>query len=619
VASGEAAVKSPGIAEGLPENNPFAIRFFWAQYWAYFFCFLPWMLLRQVFVGSRQVLKTLWTWNRAVVLLEGRFIVRFVDRPSLLFVSAVFGERLTAFRYEDVLVDPGPPFAGIGVLKGLLPEALRPPKAVLVTHYHEEHLGNAPAVAAQLHIPLAASRRSLAELGGPEELSVGRAFFMGLPSPRAGLKTRFVQGTVTVGRTKLRVLQSPGHCRGHISFFDSQRGLLFAGDSFLNEIFTSPNGDVDSFQWLKTLKSYRRLPIRTLVNSHGELITLDASFGRAWGVVLRQDPQALIQSKIDFIEWAMARVAEGEARGLPYSVIEATLFPWEQPWTWKNWFNDESFRLFTWGEFSRTHLVRSLSRHPREVPSRFSVLDAWMRRLGLYEKQAVKELLALHMVAFRPRFVLGILGGLLLSALPLAAGMAQEPPAIPWGSGFILAWWFWLTLVWGTWGSAVTRQMALVIQGRQEPLMQSFLKSLRPSLLYPGALASLCLMFIVWKPWAFIVVAPLWLYAGFVYGVLCFRDLDLVTGLRLAHRCVANWKFWLPQQIRFLAGFAVTTAFVYLSLGALSLVLWQFQGIRFMAVPIIAYALAYTTSNLKMLQVYLSKQTLEKLDQDPAS
>lgn len=619
-------MKKPAIVEGLPENTRVGVALFWAKYWAYFLFFLPWMLLRQVWVGGRQVLKNLWTWNRAVPLLGGRLIVRFVDRPSLLFVSAVFGERLTAFRFDDVIVDPGPPFSGEGILKGLLPEQLSPPKAVLVTHYHEEHLGNAPAVARRLKVPLVASRRSLRELQGPEELSVGREFFMGAPTKGEGLKTALAKPTMKWGSTQLKTLATPGHCDGHISFFEPELGLLFAGDSFLNEVFTSPNGDVDSFTWLKTLKAYLKLPIKTIVNSHGELLTRDPAFGRSWGVVLHEDPKELIQSKVDFIEWAIARVAAGEARGLSYSVIEATLFPWDRPWTWKNWFNDESFRLFTWGEFSRTHLVRSLSRHPEAVPTRFSFLDRCMKWLGLYEKQAVKELLALHMVAFRPRFVLGILAGLVASFSPLYwfpfcsdCQVFPKRPPIEFLEGPLLIWWAWLTIVWGTWGAAVTRQMALTVEGQKESLAQSMMKCVKPSLLYPGALASLCLIGIAWWPQAFLLVAPMWLVAGFIYGVLCLRQCSLEMGLQLAGRCLSKWRFWVPLQIRFLLGFGFTTGLVWAVLGSTAYVLWRTLSplsstwAMALSFPIAAYGLAYTTSNLKMLQVYLSKLTLERL------
>jgi cysteine-rich repeat protein len=51
--------------------------------------------------------------------------------------------------------------------------------------------------------------------------------------------------------------------------------------------------------------------------------------------------------------------------------IEASLFPWNRTWSWKNFVADELARLLSGGEFSRTHLVRSLARYPERVPPRF--------------------------------------------------------------------------------------------------------------------------------------------------------------------------------------------------------------------------------------------------------
>jgi hypothetical protein len=79
----------------------------------------------------------------------------------------------------------------------------------------------------------------------------------------------------------------------------------------------------------------------------------------------------MIRDQLAFLRWARDVVAAGERRGLPYSVIEACLFPWQHWWSWHNWFTDESGRLFSAGEFSRTYFVRSLSKTPERVPARF--------------------------------------------------------------------------------------------------------------------------------------------------------------------------------------------------------------------------------------------------------
>jgi hydroxyacylglutathione hydrolase len=89
----------------------------------------------------------------------------------------------------------------------------------------------------------------------------------------------------------------------------------------------------------------------------------------------------LIGDKLAFMRWAQDVVSEGERRKLPYSVIEACLFPWQRRWAWQTWFTDEGGRLFSAGEFSRTYFVRSLSRTPERVPPRFPPFARLVDRL----------------------------------------------------------------------------------------------------------------------------------------------------------------------------------------------------------------------------------------------
>jgi hydroxyacylglutathione hydrolase len=152
---------------------------------------------------------------------------------------------------------------------------------------------------------------------------------------------------------------------------DSEHGILFAGDSFLHTVFTAPNEDVSGDDGIETLERYGTWKILTMVGTHGYVYTVDRSIPVIAFVTQRADPEQMIREKCEFLKWARALVAEGERRCLPYSVIEACIFPWQRWWSWYTWFTDESGRLFSAGEFSRTYFVRSLSRTPEKVPPRF--------------------------------------------------------------------------------------------------------------------------------------------------------------------------------------------------------------------------------------------------------
>jgi glyoxylase-like metal-dependent hydrolase (beta-lactamase superfamily II) len=354
----------------FPANTRPALAAFWVRYWLWFFLLLPWMLFRQLFISLHQALGALWTWNRQVDLCDGALSLVFMTTLPSIAVTLIFGERFTAIRYADCLIDPGP-LLGRRRLERYLRADGRRIGAIVATHAHEEHIGNTGLAARLTGAPVYGTRVTLAALRDPEVLSAPRRAFIGQPRREVGCAMRLLGDRVATAALRLEVIESPGHCDGHASLFDAERGILFAGDSFLHTVFTSPNKDVSGADWIATLERYGRWDVKTMVGTHGYVYSRDPAVARVAFVTKRGDPNRMIRDKLEFLRWARDVVAAGERRGLPYSVIEAALFPWQRWWSWHNWFSDESGRLFSAGEFSRTYFVRSLSQTPERVPPRF--------------------------------------------------------------------------------------------------------------------------------------------------------------------------------------------------------------------------------------------------------
>lgn len=361
----------------FPNNTKGAIAWFWLKYWLWFLLLLPFMIVRQVFLTAWQLTGAVWTWNRRYQFLDGRLEVFHMNSVGSTLATALFNERFLGIRYADVLVDPGPLF-GRNVVKAYIDDA-KTITAIVATHGHEEHIGNAFYVSSLTGIPIRGTTQTIAQIRDPEQLSFGRKTLMGQPLAADAKVAELVDPLVTDAIT-LAVVPSEGHCKGHASLYDSGTGVLLAGDSFLHTVFTAPNKDVSSADWIDTLERYGELDVRTMVGTHGCIFSDDPRIPVLPFVVERRSPNAMIADKLRFIRWARDLVAEGERRELPYSVIEACLFPWQRRWTWGNWFSDESWRLFSAGEFSRTQFVRSLSAHPERVPYRFPVFERQRQR-----------------------------------------------------------------------------------------------------------------------------------------------------------------------------------------------------------------------------------------------
>ena len=108
-----------------------------------------------------------------------------------------------------------------------------PIRRIALTHAHRDHQGSLDALAAALPgVQVIASEREAPLLAGDtaprdnEPAGTLRGGFGGT----ATRPSRLVSDGDAVG--SLRVVATPGHTPGHIAFFDTRDGTLYAGDAF---------------------------------------------------------------------------------------------------------------------------------------------------------------------------------------------------------------------------------------------------------------------------------------------------------------------------------------------------------------------------------------------------
>jgi len=166
--------------------------------------------------------------------------------PGVSFMTTIFVNLyfLEAGDGSWLLVDTGLPMQAWRVratAEALFGSHARP-SAIILTHGHFDHAGNASALAAEWDVPIYAHPLEMPYLTGqsdypPQDPTVGGALAqMSRVFPHSGFdfsgRVRELPADGSVpGLAQWRCLHTPGHTAGHISLFGERDRVLIAGDA----------------------------------------------------------------------------------------------------------------------------------------------------------------------------------------------------------------------------------------------------------------------------------------------------------------------------------------------------------------------------------------------------
>jgi len=168
---------------------------------------------------------------------------------------------------DFVIFDPGSPYedeqdALYEFVKELVDEG-RALREIVLTHHHPDHVGGVERLREQLggRVKVAAHRLTAEVLEG--RVRVDRLIEDG--------DVIDLEGEPSIS---LRALHTPGHTRGHLSFYDERAGALLTGDNVVGvgSVLIDPvEGSVRDY--LASLERYRALPrLVALFGGHGPAV-----------------------------------------------------------------------------------------------------------------------------------------------------------------------------------------------------------------------------------------------------------------------------------------------------------------------------------------------------------
>ena len=166
---------------------------------------------------------------------------------------------------EIVIIDPGSPYAEEqakldDLLEKLLETGVRI-REIIITHLHPDHILGVNHLVEKYKFTVAAHRLTSEEIA--TEIKVDR----------------FIEDNEIIHLDgerdfRLRALWTPGHARGHLSFYEERTGTLLTGDCVVGigtVVIAPPEGNMRDY--LSSLQRYLELPnLSALLPAHGPVL-----------------------------------------------------------------------------------------------------------------------------------------------------------------------------------------------------------------------------------------------------------------------------------------------------------------------------------------------------------
>lgn len=235
------------------------------------------------------------------------------------------------YRFGPVLIDTG--------LAHMRSEVLRmaeenPVEVVLLTHYHEDHSGNAAAIKAGFNVPVYGSAQTLQKLAKPYGIYPYQHLIWGATD---SLKINMFPDNLELNGVRFIPVHTPGHSRDHTVYFVSGHGWLFSGDLFLSSRIKYFRADEKIDEQIVSLKKVLTLDFDTLFCGHHPKA---------------ENGKAAIVAKLQYLEDFYGKVAELAQSGMAEGRIMETLHLKEQTF----------IKLLCFGNVSMKNMVRSVMR-----------------------------------------------------------------------------------------------------------------------------------------------------------------------------------------------------------------------------------------------------------------
>jgi glyoxylase-like metal-dependent hydrolase (beta-lactamase superfamily II) len=146
---------------------------------------------------------------------------RELDGKALYWVAV--------YLVDGMLIDTGCHYTSEELLSYLYTKKI---KKVINTHFHEDHIGGNMDIMTKLGVDIYAHPGSIPFIAKKPKLYPYQEIVWGYPEPT---EVEPIPDIVTTDTHSFRVIETPGHCPGHVALMELSKGWCFSGDIFSRE------------------------------------------------------------------------------------------------------------------------------------------------------------------------------------------------------------------------------------------------------------------------------------------------------------------------------------------------------------------------------------------------
>lgn len=214
---------------------------------------------------------------------------------------------------------------------------------IVLTHFHEDHSGNAAALRDQHQCLVVAGDLTAERIANGFPLLPYERFWFGHIDPCSGVLP--LSAVVQTGRYRFETIHTPGHSDDHHVLLEANEGWLFSGDFYIGNLRVFRRGE-NIYQMIGSTRHLLTYDFDTVLCGHNPVL---------------KDGRRAIERKLSYLETLVEQVQAAHRRGLRGQSLMRTAGLREQWW----------LRAFTGNDVGAVHVVDSILNDAEPAASLF--------------------------------------------------------------------------------------------------------------------------------------------------------------------------------------------------------------------------------------------------------